>query len=74
MEVPSVSGPTALVFAVAVTAMEAFIIFPWWFGVIHLFAVYDKEHIHGSYLIYPSTTSDIAYRTNHIQTVLYTKV
>ena len=37
--------------AAAVAAFEAFIIFPWWFGVIHLFADYDKNRFRGNYLV-----------------------
>ena len=30
--------------SLAVIAVEAFILFPWWYAVIHLFAIYDKAH------------------------------
>ena len=46
--------------AAAVTAFEAFVIFPWWFGVIHLFAIYDKDHhFRGSYLVYPPSSASV---------------
>ena len=37
--------------AAVVAAFEAFVIFPWWFGVIHLFADYDKNRFRGNYLV-----------------------
>lgn len=52
--------------AAAVAAFEAFIIFPWWFGVIHLFAIYDQHHFRGSYLVYPP--SSINHPLNYINT------
>ena len=69
---PIVSGQIAFSCAVAVTATEALIIFPWWYGVIHLFAVYDKAHVHKSYLMYsgappppPRTNSEIISSYQH---------
>ena len=44
----------AKLLAIAVTAVEAFIIFPWWYAVIHLFAVFEKDQFNGSYLVYPA--------------------
>ena len=44
----------AKLLAIAVTAAEAFIIFPWWYAVIHLFAVFEKDQFNGSYLVYPA--------------------
>ena len=29
--------------AAVITAFEAFVIFPWWFAVIHLYAVFDSK-------------------------------
>ena len=52
--------------AAAVAAFEAFVIFPWWFGVIHLFAIYDQHHFRGSYLVYPP--SSINHPLNYINT------
>lgn len=46
--------------AVAVTAVEAFVVFPWWFATIHLFAAYDKNHYKGPYLVsYPPSQTQI---------------
>lgn len=46
---------TAKPLAFAVTAFEAFVVFPWWYAVIHLFAAFDKGHFYqSSYFVHPS--------------------
>ena len=57
--------------AIAVTAFEAFVVFPWWYAVIHLFAVFEKNHYHGSYLVYPAPSPSELYQKQSEHVVPY---
>lgn len=52
---------TAKPLAFAVTAFEAFVVFPWWYAVIHLFAAFDKGHFYqSSYFVHHPSPSPTA--------------
>ncbi len=50
--------------SLAVLAIEAFVLFPWWYTTIHLFAVNDKKHYKGSYILYPAAPVQDSIKTS----------